>query len=334
MSFRYSWILVILAIQMLYWIFLYFNKSKHNDYFGISNIEVLKIVTRKINPKLISIKNRLFLSGLFFLTIAASGPQVGTRVRPVERKGVDLVIVLDTSKSMDANDVSPSRLAKAKFELNRLIKNLSGDRVSIIVFAGSSHMYLPLTTDYEAAVLFLNEIETDMIPNQGTSLSSAINTALTAFTEEMDKFKVVLLVTDGEDHEGQAINIAKEAALNGMIINTVAVGSSEGGLIPIKKKDTGNVQYKLDKKGKLVTSKLNQKILKDIAQAGNGSFYWFSNNRDSFNEIDKGIKQMEKKTISTHEFSEYEDRYQLFSFISLILIIAAFITPTRNEKSL
>jgi len=333
MSFRHSWILVILAIQIVYWIFLFFKKSKHDDFFGISDIEVLKFLTSKINPKFISLKNRLFLSGLFFLTISASGPQIGTRIRPVERKGVDLVIVLDTSKSMDANDVSPSRLAKAKFELNKLIKNLSGDRVSIIVFAGSSHMYLPLTTDYEAAVLFLNEIETDMIPNQGTSLSSAINTALTAFTEEMDKFKVVLLVTDGEDHEGQAIDIAKEAALNGMIINTVAVGSSEGGLIPVEQKDTGNVQYKLDKKGKLVTSKLNQKILKDIAQAGNGSFYWFSNNRDSFNEIDKGIKQMEKKTISTHEFSEYEDRYQLFSFISLILIMAAFITPTRNEKS-
>ena len=170
---------------------------------------------------------------------------------------------------MDANDVSPSRLAKAKFELNKLIKNLSGDRVSIIVFAGSSHMYLPLTTDYEAAVLFLNEIETDMIPNQGTSLSSAINTALTAFTEEMDKFKVVLLVTDGEDHEGQAIDIAKEAALNGMIINTVAVGSSEGGLIPIEKKDTGNVQYKLDKKGKLVEITVFCKV-----EVEDGNKYW------------------------------------------------------------
>ena len=302
MSFRYSWILVILAIQIVYWIFLYFKKSKNNDFFGTSDIEVLKFLTSKINQKFISLKNRLFLSSLFFLTISASGPQIGTRIRPVERKGVDLVIVLDTSKSMDANDVSPSRLAKAKFELNKLIKNLSGDRVSIIVFAGSSHMYLPLTTDYEAALLFLNEIETDMIPNQGTSLSLAINTALTAFTEEMDKFKVVLLVTDGEDHEGQAINIAKEAALNGMIINTVAVGSSEGGLIPVEQKDTGNVQYKLDKKGKLVTSKLNQKILKDIAQAGNGSFYWFSNNRDSFNEIDKGIKQMEKKQFQRMNF--------------------------------
>ena len=147
MSFRHSWILVILAIQIVYWIFLYFKKSKNNDLFGTSDIEVLKFLTSKINPKFISLKNRLFLSGLFFLTISASGPQIGTRIRPVERRGVDLVIVLDTSKSMDANDVSPSRLSKAKFELNKLIKNLSGDRVSIIVFAGSSHMYLPLTTD-------------------------------------------------------------------------------------------------------------------------------------------------------------------------------------------
>jgi len=332
MSFRYNWVLIVLVIQLFYWIYLYFKKNNHNDFSTISNIEVLKSLTKKISSKFILMKNRLFLLGIFFLTIASSGPQIGTRVRPIERKGVDLVIVLDTSKSMDANDVTPSRLAKAKFELNRLIRNLNGDRVAIIVFAGSSHMYLPLTTDYETALLFLNEIETDMIPNQGTSLSSAINTALTAFTKEIDKFKVVLLVTDGEDHEGQAIDIAKKAALNGMTINTVGVGSSEGGLIPIESKGAGNIQYKRDKQGRLVTSKLDQVILKEIAQAGKGSFYWFSNNSDSHNEIEKGIKKMEKKTISTHEFSEYEDRYQLFSLISLILIIISFICPTKAKE--
>ena len=332
MSFRYKWILFLLVIQLCYWIYLYFRKDASNHILKISNTVVLGALTRKINSKFILIKNRLFLLGIFFLTIATSGPQIGTRVRPIERKGVDIVIVLDTSSSMDANDVTPSRLAKAKFELNKLIRNLNGDRVAIIVFAGSSHMYLPLTTDYEAALLFLNEIETDMIPNQGTSLSSAINTALTAFTEEFDKYKVVLLVTDGEDHEGQAIDIASKAASNGMIINTIAVGSNEGGLIPIESKSKGNIQYKRDKQGKLVTSKLDQVILKDIAQAGKGSFYWFSNNSDSYNEIEKGIRNMEKKTISTHEFSEYEDYYQLFSLVSLILICAAFIFPTKVEE--
>ena len=328
MSFRHDWVLFLLVIQLLFWIFLYFKKDSQRSALSKTNDEVYSFLVRKINLDSIAIKNRLVFLGLFFLTIAASGPQIGTRVRPVERKGVDLVIVLDTSKSMDANDVTPSRLSKAKLELNKLIKTLNGDRVAIIVFAGSSHLYLPLTTDYEAALLFLNEIETDMIPNQGTSLSSALNTALTAFTEELEKFKVVLLVTDGEDHEGEAIDVAKRATMAGMIINTVAVGSDEGGLIPIE----SNNKYKLDKKGRLVTSKVDQAILKDIAKAGNGSFYWFSNNRDSYIDIENGINRMEKKVISTHEYAEYDDRYQLFGLISLSFFLVSFIYPTKEKK--
>ncbi len=329
MSFRYDWILFLLIFQFSYWMFLYFKKNSHRNILSNANNEVYDFLIRKVNLNSIKIKNRLFFLGLFFLIIATSGPQIGTRVRPVERKGVDLVIVLDTSKSMDANDVTPSRLSKAKFELNKLIKNLNGDRVAIIVFAGSSHLYLPLTTDYEAALLFLNEIETDMIPNQGTSLSSALNTALTAFTEELGKFKVVLLVTDGEDHEGEAIDVAKKASIDGMIINTVAVGSNEGGLIPTE----SNSNYKRDKKGRLVTSKVDQVILKDIAQAGKGSFYWFSNNRDSYIDIENGINKMEKKIISTHEFSEYDDRYQLIGLISFIFFLSSFIYPTNKNQS-
>ncbi|MFL3007198.1 MAG: VWA domain-containing protein [Candidatus Neomarinimicrobiota bacterium] len=328
MSFRYDWVLFLLLIQFLYWLLLYFKKDNQRDILSNVNDEVYNFLIRKVSFNSIKIKSRLIFLGLFFLTISASGPLIGTRVRPVERKGVDLVIVLDTSKSMDAKDVTPSRLAKAKFELNKLIKNLSGDRVSIIVFAGSSHLYLPLTTDYEAALLFLNEIETDMIPNQGTSLSSALNTAFTSFTEEFEKFKVVLLVTDGEDHEGEAIDVAKKASMDGMIINTVAVGSSEGGLIPIK----SNSKYKRDKKGRLVTSKVDQAILQEIAQAGRGSFYWFSNNRDSYIDIENGINKMEKKIISTHEFSEYDDRYQLIGLISLFLILLSFIYPTKGKE--
>ena len=330
MSFRHDWVLVLLMIQILYWIFLAYKDFKKRSFFPNTNDEVYDFLTKKINFNSIKLKNRLMLIGLLFLTIAASGPQVGKRIRPVERKGVDLVIVLDTSKSMDANDVTPSRLAKAKFELNKLIRNLSGDRVSIIVFAGSSHLYLPLTTDYEAALLFLNEIETDMIPNQGTSLSTALTTAINSFTEEIEKFKVVLLVTDGEDHEGEAIEVAKKAALAGMIINTIAVGSDKGGLIPISQ----NNQFKRDKKGNLVTSKVDQVMLKDIAEAGKGSFYWFSNNRDSYIDIKEGIKLMEKKTISTHEFSEYEDRYQLFGFISFAFLMISFAFPTKTKSKL
>ncbi len=328
MSFRHDWVLFLLVIQFLFWIFLYLKKDSQRSALSTANDEVYNLLVRKINSSSIIIKNRLVFLGLLFLTIAASGPQIGTLVRPVERKGVDLVIVLDTSKSMDAKDVTPSRLSKAKFELNKLIKTLNGDRVSIIVFAGSSHLYLPLTTDYEAALLFLNEIETDMIPNQGTSLSSALNTALKAFTEELGKFKVVLLVTDGEDHEGEAIDVAKKAAMDGMIINTVAVGSDEGGLIPIESDN----RYKLDKKGRLITSKVDKVILKNIADAGQGTFYWFSNNRDSYINLKNGINKMEKKIISTHEYAEYDDHYQLIGLISLIFSLVSFIYPTKEKN--
>ena len=329
MSFRYNWVLLLLLFQFVYWIILYLKKYDYKTNLLNNKTNIGKTLTKKMDFSSIKIKNRLFLISLAVLTLASSGPQIGTRVRPIDREGVDLVIVLDTSISMEAEDVTPSRIGKAKFELNKLISNLNGDRVAIIVFAGSSHMYLPLTTDYEAALLFLNEIETDMIPTQGTSLSSAINTAITAFTETIDKYKVVLLVTDGEDHEGEAIDLASKAVSNGMIINTVAVGSNQGGLIPLKSKISENKKYKRDKKGRLVTSKINPNILKNIGSAGNGSYYRFSNNKnDSYKAILNDLENMEKKTISTHEFSEYEDRFQLFSLLALILFLVSFMYPT------
>jgi len=248
----------------------------------------------------------------------------------VERKGVDLVFALDTSVSMDATDVKPSRIAKAKFEISRLIRGLKGDRVGIIVFAGSSHLYLPMTTDYEAAQLFLNDIDTQMIPTQGTALSTALETGLSAFTEESEKYKVLILVTDGEDHEGKAIDISRKAAETGMSIYTVGVGSKTGSLIPISNKNSQ--EYKRDKTGKLITTMLNESILKEIADAGRGHYFRFSNNSDTADDIAYAIDHMEKRIVSTHEFSEYEDRYQIPTLISLILFFIGLVLPTKAEN--
>ena len=275
MAFRFSWVLAFLVIQVFFWIIWQLKDRRRASIFPNASEKVRTVSGLNLDKGRIQWRNRLILIGLALLALAASGPQIGMRVRPIERKGVDLVIALDTSTSMDAEDVTPSRLAKAKFELGRLIRKLKGDRVAIIVFAGSSHLYLPLTTDYEAALLFLNEIDTDMIPTQGTALSSAMNTAMNAFTEEPDKFKVMLLVSDGEDHEGQAVELAAKAANAGIMINTVGVGSKAGSLIPEKSKDKKTTQYKRDRDGKLITSTLDETILKEIASAGNGSFFWF-----------------------------------------------------------
>jgi len=278
-------------------------------------------------------KKRCRLAGLLFLIISASGIQIGKKVKPVERKGVDLIFAVDVSISMNAEDVKPSRLEKAKFEISQIIRQLKGDRVGIIVFAGASHLYLPLTSDYEAAILFLDEIDTEMIPTQGTAISSALNTGLSAFSDESEKFKVLILITDGEDHEGRAIAIAEKAAQTGIIIHTVGVGSVSGSLIPVLDKKTGDTSYKKDRRGKLITSTLNEGILQDIARAGNGIYVRFDNRAAHYKIITDSINQMEKKTISTHEFSEYEDQYQLFGVIALSMFLVAFFIPTKNITS-
>ena len=233
---------------------------------------------------------------------------------------------------MNAEDVKPSRLEKAKFEISQMIRQLKGDRISLIVFAGSSHMYLPLTTDYEAARLFLDQIDTNMIPTQGTALSSALQTGLSAFTEDESKYKVLVLVTDGEDHEGQAIDLASKASDRGMIIHTVGVGTESGSLIPVIGKN-GIRDYKRDNTGRLVTSILNENILNEIANAGNGTYVRFDNKPANFRSIMNAIDSMEKRSLKSHIYSEYEDRFQSFAFISMGFMIAGMLFPTRKNKN-
>ena len=328
MTFRYISVSLLLIIYLIIW--LYWKTSLRRKTFPIYSEKMDLILTKNLDKSKVKFKNSIITLALVLLTIAASGPQIGTRVRPLERRGVDLVIALDTSISMNAEDVTPSRLKKAKLELGRLISNLKGDRISIIVFAGTSHLYLPLTTDYEAALLFLNEIDSNMIPTQGTLLSTAMNTAIETFTDETDKFKVMLLVSDGEDHDDEAIKIATKASDLGLMINTVGVGSKSGSLIPIIDKNKKKT-YKRNKKGNLITSILNDSNLKEIATAGKGSYFWFSNSADSYKEIITEIENMEKKTIATHEFSEFEDRYQIIALFSLLCFLFGFLTPTIKK---
>ena len=286
----------------------------------------------KIDKKRLLQKDRFLYFSMLILIFSASGPQIGTRLAPLDRKGIDLVFAIDVSTSMNAEDVKPSRLEKAKFEISQMIRQLKGDRISLIVFAGSSHMYLPLTTDYEAARLFLDQIDTNMIPTQGTALSSALQTGLSAFTEDESKYKVLVLVTDGEDHEGQAIDLASKASDRGMIIHTVGVGTESGSLIPVIGQN-GIRDYKRDNTGRLVTSILNENILNEIANAGNGTYVRFDNKPANFRSIMNAIDSMEKRSLKSHIYSEYEDRFQSFAFISIGLMIVGMLLPTRRNKN-
>ena len=333
MNFSNPWFLLFLIPLFIQFVFeLYPHKKK--DIFPGAKQNI-----KDSNYKNISFKNQrtvrvLLIIGIFCLTLSTAGPQFGSKVKKVERQGVDLVIVFDTSTSMDAEDVKPSRIEKAKYEVGKLIQRLKGDRVSIIVFAGTSHLYLPLTTDYEAALLFLSAIDSEMIPNQGTSISSAMDLAIATVKKDQNKYKVMLLVTDGEDHEGNAIALASKANEVGIEIHTIGVGSNTGGLIPIKNNQSDNLEYKRDKSGKLINSILNISMLKDIADAGGGKFFHFSNQGDNYSDLNKAIDAMEKRQINSHEYSQYEERFQPLALFSFLLFLVSFLLPTRKSKVL
>ena len=211
------------------------------------------------------------------------------------------------------------------------MKQIETDRVGIIVFAGSAHYFLPLTGDYEAANLFLDAIETNMIKTQGTALSAALRTSISVFPEESEKYKVLVLVTDGEDHEGEAVAITEKAAKTGIVINAIGVGSVTGSLIPIGSDGVVD-EYKKDKKGQLVTTTLNEQILREIADAGNGIFVRIDNQKSGDSELIDVVNNMEKKTFESHEYAEFEDRYQIFAILSLIFGFIAFMIPTDRKK--
>lgn len=269
--------------------------------------------------------------GLIFLVFAASGPQIGTSLQEVERKGVDILVALDVSESMLAEDVKPTRLEKAKFEILRLISRLEGDRIGLVVFAGTSHLYLPLTSDYDAARLFVNAVDTKMVRSQGTALSDALKTSLTAYPEENDKHKVLILISDGEDHEGEAIDSAKLLAGAGVVTHSVGIGTSVGSLIPVYDRSGEQTDYKKDRSGRLVTSILNDLILQEIASAGGGVSVLFNGISGSMDDVFSVIEKMEKRTIKTHDYSQFEDRYELFLACAFLLLLADFVTPTRRK---
>ena len=328
-EFRFPYILF-LYIPFFLILFIDIVRSKKIKILSNTPENIKKVLFEKIDLKKAKIKQNLILLSISILIFAASGPQIGIRLVPVDRKGLDLVFCIDVSSSMRGTDIKPTRLDKSKFEVSQMIQNLKGDRVAIIVFAGSSHLYLPLTTDYEAAHLFLDQIDTNMIPTQGTALSSAIQTGLSAFSEDDSKYKVLILITDGEDHEGEAISLARQASKRGMIIHTIGVGTIAGSLIP-NINSSGITEYKKDSSGKLVTSQLNEKILEEIAEAGRGAFIRFNNKPVNYKNILNQIDSMEKRTVKSHVYSEFEEQYQKFGILSLCLMITSMLISTRKN---
>ena len=317
---------------LIIWSIVY-NKSDKFKFKMVGNTQVRNFLFSKVLFNRVNTKNWLFIIAFFFLIIASVGPQVGTRMKELKRKGVDIMILLDTSVSMNAVDVMPSRLEKAKYELSHLINNLKGDRIGMIVFSGSAHLHLPLTTDYSAARLFLNSIDTKIIESPGTNLYGALELGLKQIEEQNEKYKVIILVSDGEEHQGEVLPLAKDARNRGILVYSVGVGTSAGGPIPILDKNGKRIEFKKDNKGQVVTTVLNEQVLNEISIITNSKYYRIENQANALGPLSKELESLEKQELKSQVFSQYEDRYQIFLLLSLLCLMIEYFIPTRNKLS-
>jgi Ca-activated chloride channel family protein len=268
---------------------------------------------------------------VIFMVLTLARPQIGTKLEEVKREGVDIIIALDVSLSMHAEDIKPNRLAKAKLEIEKFIDKLEGDRIGLVAFAGEAFVQCPLTLDYGAANMFLDIMDTHMIPTPGTNISELIMTSTKAFEQKERKHKVLLIITDGEDHEQDPVEAAKMASKEGIVIYTVGIGSIEGVPIPVYNERGVLVDYKKDRSGQRVTSKLDEITLQKIAQETGGAYERATGGAMELDRIYDRINRMDKKELASLQFSQYEDRFQYVVIFALLLIVLELFIPERRK---
>lgn len=276
-------------------------------------------------------KFTILLIALLFLIIAIAQPQFGAKLEEVKKQGIELVIALDVSNSMLAEDISPNRLERAKMEIGKQIDRLDGDKVGIIVFAGDAYTQLPMTTDYGAVKLFLKTINTGFVPKQGTAIGSAIDLAINSFTPETEAGRAIIIISDGEEHEDNPLESAQKAAEEGIVIHTLGMATIKGAPIPEYDRYRGKT-FKKDREGGIILTKLNDKVLNEIAITGGGIFQLASNSSVGLKEIVDNIEKMNKVEYETQKFTEYDEKFQYFLAITIFLLLLDSVILSRKNK--
>ena len=329
---EYLYWLIAIPVFAVGYFFLYRYQKKILQKF-VSDVLFPQLAPAASRAKRI-IKQSFFLLALAFLIIAWANPQVGTRIEEVKREGIDMFIALDVSLSMKAEDIRPSRLEKAKRDVSALIKKLTGDRVGMIVFAGDAFVQFPLTADYGAADLFISAIDVDAVPVPGTMIGSAIEMALRSFSKDVPTQKAIVIVSDGENTEGDFMSAVEDAKNAGVRIYTVGMGTPEGGPIPIYDANGNRVDYKRDAAGSIVLSKLDESALQQIAANSGGSYHRATSGGNEIDDIFKELASLEKAEFGTKQVAGFESRYQYPLFLSFILFIIEFLLSAQRGKLL
>ena len=268
----------------------------------------------------------LFAIAFFFFTIGLSRPQIGAKLKERKTKGVEIMIALDVSNSMLAEDYSPDRLERAKLAISSLVDKLRDDRIGLVVFAGTSFVQLPVTTDYASAKMFLNSINTESVPIQGTALGEAITTCIRSFSTQSERSRAIIVITDGENHEDDPVAAARQAAEMGIKVFTIGVGSAEGKPIPYKG------ELLKDKDGNIVVSRLDEKVLREVASAGNGAYVRAGMSEFGLNPIVDDIKRMDEEMFNSVIFEEFDEQYMYFFAIALVLLVIEMLVGERKAS--
>lgn len=326
---HFLWLLLVVPALIGFFMWGFRMKRRALALFG--NLGLVEKLSHSVSRKRQIWKAALIVSAVFFLILALARPQFGTKLRTMKREGQDILIALDVSLSMQAEDIKPNRIEKAKHEIASLIGRFQGDRVGIIAFAGKAFVQCPLTLDYSAAKMFLDFVSTDLIPVPGTAVSEAIQKAMDGFVEKERKHKVLILITDGEDHEKDPVELAKEAAKQGIVIYTVGIGSVQG--VPIPLYDQRGVQtgFKKDRNGEVVMTKLDEMTLEKIALETGGKYYRASPGEAELDKIYDDISNMEKKNLASQQFAQFEDRFQYLLGIAIFLLILESLLSDRRR---
>lgn len=322
-------LLLIPALMIFYW---YSRSQRRKALAKFGQKEILSVLMPNASSARAAIKFIVLLLALASAIFAIARPQFGSQLKTVKREGIELIIALDVSNSMLAEDIQPSRLEGSKRAISQLVDKLSDDKIGLIVFAGEAYTQLPITSDYVSAKLFLNSINTQIVPTQGTAIGAAIDLGAKSFTPNFAGSKVLIVITDGENHEDDAVGAATKAAEQGIIVDAIGMGLPKGALIP----DFSNGQkgYKKDNKGNTIVTKLDEPMLQKIAQAGKGIYIRANNTQIGLNTLFNEVNKMEKTEMESQIYADYDEKFQYFIGLCLFLIFLDFILLERKNKYL
>lgn len=322
-----TYLLLLIVLPVLAVIFIWSNIKRKRNLKAYGDPELLSAMMPDVSPARYNLKFWLTFSALFFLIIVAARPQFGTKMETVKRQGIETVIALDISNSMLAQDVAPSRLEKSKKIISKLVDEMQDDKIGLIVFAGEAFIQLPITSDFISAKMFLESISPELIASQGTDIRAAINMATRSFTPREDVGRAIIIITDGENHEGGAEEAAKEAASKGMLVYVLGVGSPEGSPIPVG----GANEYRKDKDGNVIVTKLNEQMCQEIAKAGGGAYIRVDNTNAAQKLLQKEIDKLAKADLETTVYSNFDEQFQVIAWIAFILLLLELLILLKKN---